>query len=147
MSAWIVSKRHIDFLVSALAQFGTLDMDAHRAGQRLWAENVASVAYRYQDDTPGVQPERYLHTPYPPASMGLIQTLKAIRCYCYQSCEHPSWEASWSYRAMKDLQDRVERLAPAPLQVLVPSHYDSSHLVRRVYQTAAYDAAPWGIEE
>ena len=105
MSAWIVSKQHIDYLVTAMAQYGTLDSNAHYVGQKLWQENVNSVAHRYPDDTPaerpgpvckhGVRPSTYKHTPYKKA-IDPITLLKQIGCYEYQSCEHDGWQASWA---------------------------------------------------
>ena len=153
MSAWIVSKRHIDYLVTAMAQYGTLDSNAHRAGQKLWAENVASVKYRYPNETPaerpgpiykhGVRPWTYTHTPYKKC-IDPIELLKQIACYRYQSCEHAGWPDSWAYRATHDLEQRVLSLLPAELQTFVPSSWGEE--IPEVYRTDAYDSAPWGID-
>ena len=155
MSAWIVSKKHIDYLVSAMAQYGTLDSNAHYVGQKLWQENVTSVAHRYPDDTPaerpgpvynrGVRPSTYKHVPYKKA-IEPIALLKQIGCYQYQSCEHDGWKDSWSYRAMKDLETRVLSTLPEDLQAPVQARYDMTGTIPRAYQCDQYDAAPWGID-
>ena len=155
MSAWIVSKKHIDYLVSAMAQYGTLDSNAHYVGQKLWKENVTSVAHRYPEDPPakrpgpiykrGVQPSTYKHTPYK-KPIDPITLLKQIGCYQYQSCEHDGWKTSWSHRAMEDLETRVLSTLPEDLQRLIPERYELSGLRPRVYHTTEYDAAPWGID-
>ena len=38
--------------------------------------------------------------------MGVVEALKALDCYEYQSCEHPEWETSEAFefcRAMRNL--------------------------------------------
>lgn len=120
MSAFIVDKRHIDYLVKAALELGegyaTYDgervtrFNATSVGSKLWAENIASVRYRYcnseWDDMPGPVP-----TPSavdygyqdPGLEIDPIVTLSAIRCYEYQSCEHDEWEASASKRFCEEL--------------------------------------------
>lgn len=74
MSAWIVSKTHIDLLVTAGLEYRghhdwlswwhegsgkryqLLHNLRHDVGQMLWAENLASVASRYPDDDDGERP-------------------------------------------------------------------------------------------
>lgn len=155
MSAWIVSKNHIDYLVTAMAQYGTLDTNAHYAGQKLWKENVKSVAYRYPNDAPaerpgpvlkhGVQPSTYKHTPYK-EPIEPIAVLKQIACYEYQSCEHDGWKTSWAYLVMRDLEARVLSSLPEELQTLIHSGHFNADLHPMVYSTQEFDDAPWGID-
>lgn len=127
MSARIVSKTHIDLLVSAgllLPKDGRLRWDADPGAQRhhqrdlqysnaddvglmLWSENLASVSYRYPDesinDLPGavnfeggqVLPYRYQAVP---GTIDPLTVLSNITCYEYQSSEHPGWQLSEARR-------------------------------------------------
>jgi hypothetical protein len=117
MSAWIVSKEHID----ALVQAGTSTRDDFRVrwyhngvshkldstnvdavGVMLWQECYRSVTHRYEDTTDGQRPgpigltrydiEDYTFTRG--QQLPLVASLKLIHCYEYQSCEHDGWEAS-----------------------------------------------------
>ena len=55
MSAWIVSKDHIDLLVTAaLAWEQAVPEQADHIGQMLWRENLESITYCYPDDPDGV---------------------------------------------------------------------------------------------
>ena len=113
MSAWIVSREHIDVLVTALHP-----AEKHQAdelGRMLWGECLRSVAHRYPCDQDGVRPgpcdfrdsdvDTYTFTPreVPPSWV-----LSAAQCYAYQSCEHPQWEAS---RARQIIAELVARYA------------------------------------
>lgn len=149
MSAWVVSKAHIDTLVSAALQLGgyfrgeafgvyhdgdrtdVTRANADEIGARLIAECVASVSYRYPSDNveagelPGPCDAYYLR-PYTferTRKLSLAEIARAISCYDYQSCEHPEWEASWAHAFCRRLEQRT--LASLP----------------------GYDDAPWGFEE
>lgn len=117
MSAWVVSKAHINAMVHAglHVQYRPMhwypkgkegsssltDFNASEVGQMLLDECVKSVCYRYDDsevtDLPGptnaewLIPFQYKHLINPPT---LVEVLKMISCYEYQSCEHPEWEDS-----------------------------------------------------
>lgn len=56
MSAWIVSKTHIDYLVTALIRAELTDKSPDEAGRMLWRECLASVAWRYPNDGDGGRP-------------------------------------------------------------------------------------------
>lgn len=108
MSAFTVSKTHIDVLIQAGldADYGpmrwfpddtdwskapSLDhLNADEVGTMLWDENFASVNHRYNETEKhaGYSYQRLPGTPDP------LVVLKAIACYEYQSCEHPAWHAS-----------------------------------------------------
>lgn len=151
MSAWIVSTRHIDALVQAASRPGRYGLgplqfayapnapedheqlttrctNADEIGRMLLIENVASVAYRYPDDTCDELPGPTAKTPpneyhyRHPGEFSAVEILKAIDCYEYQSCEHPAWRYSQAYAFCAALRDRVIRQLPG------------------------YDDAPWGID-
>lgn len=117
MSAYIVDKNHIDYLLEAAVTFergrfnwyhnqeqhqlkGYDDESRRAVGQMLWDENVKSVMARYPSDSPEELPGPGLPTyQYEPANvcwmkMDPVQVLKAVACYEYQSCEHAEWGTS-----------------------------------------------------
>ena len=126
MSAFIVTKNHIAAIVQAGLDYGpcgpmtwwnvdnprTADNaerhelrheNASEVGSMLWAENLASVAYRYPDDVDGERPGpvgfvdadvvTYRHA-IRTRPLSPLAILKAIAGYEYQSCEHPGWHDS-----------------------------------------------------
>lgn len=122
MSAWIVSKEHIDALVTGLVRSGIAaptGLSPDQLGQALWAENHASVNARYgeEDSAPA-----YVHAvlDLPPAVL-----LKQVHCYDYQSCEHGGWETSPANAWITTLDGLLSRVTS-----------DTS---------PAYRDAPWGI--
>ena len=148
MSAWIVSKRHIDLLVSVILRSEAVPeagVDANTIGTELWTECHRSVNYRYSENEP--VPD-YHHEPYPldVAGDGYLFLLKQVDCYRYQSCEHPGWESSAACRWTDELRQmwirRASRefpgsaLAPAPAGRPWTASYP-----------AAYERAPWGIDD
>ena len=142
MSAYIVSKEHIDTLVYAAKvytrQFGLRwksgayfktyqngvvetnqwnkdklawnpieinEEGENTLGALLWSENHQSVAERYPDDKEGEWPgptglttiDVLAYTYREPRTMiklTVVQLLKFVSCYEYQSCEHSEWEQS-----------------------------------------------------
>jgi len=134
MSAWIVSKHHIDAVVTAWVKlhgrdgagmasrssFGRPD----EIGQMLWQENHTSVNYRYRrkDECPKYT---WTEVPWPigePDAKTLATVCKLVNCYTYQSCEHDEWEASTSNKFCDTLIGYVCRNLPG------------------------YEEAPWGID-
>lgn len=145
MSAYVVSKAHIDYLVNAAVVVGIrhqspMFFDRERAasygngtaiGRALWAENHASVAYRYPDCADGGLPgpiglddETIAAYTYatPRRAFNPVVAIKAVGCYQYQSCEHPEWGESAAKAFTDDL------------------------LWRLIEELPGYDEAPWGIE-
>ncbi|MET7397334.1 hypothetical protein ABZS66_28000 [Dactylosporangium sp. NPDC005572] len=54
MSTWIVSRDHLDLLITAGLQWNlTTEDDADDIGRTLWRENLARVAYHYPSDVEG----------------------------------------------------------------------------------------------
>jgi hypothetical protein len=150
MSAYMVSKIHIDALVHA-SYFGPRDMrglrqsgDWHKpqfkgchnwgfeqmndVGEMLVKENLSSIHACYPDtlsdpeSTPGPIAQ-YWQRPYkhktPTRKMGVVEALKALDCYEYQSCEHPEWEKSEAFEFCRAMRNSLIGCLPG------------------------YDAAPW----
>jgi len=119
VSAWIVSRAHIDVLVQGLAESEHVtDVDPDEVGRELWRENLRSVAYRYPGDGDGERPgpidfrdadvDTYTYR-RPAQKIELPGLLQAVACYQYQSCEHREWEASEAYRWTQQLREALER--------------------------------------
>lgn len=116
MSAFVVSKPHIDFLATAAHELG-MHMDEHgdllsqtKLGQIWWDENERSVAYRYNDET--ITAERYTYRRNTAgmdvkSAKWLCQVLKAIACLEYQSCETDDWEKTTACKLLMDLRSRT----------------------------------------
>jgi hypothetical protein len=156
MSAWIVSRAHIDALVLAGVQWGTIaDPTPEKLtelGRMLWAENLTSVAYRYPNDTgngdrPG--PINFRDNDVktytaPTAELLLLSAagiVNAIDCYDYQSCEHPQWRDPDNPAASYTRTLRKTVLATFPPNSL-QTGYDGIKLY-----PPGYDAAPWGVDD
>jgi hypothetical protein len=135
MSAFMVSKSHIDALVHA-AYFGPrgvrgLPQSGHwckpqfkgchnwgfeqmnDVGEMLIRENLSCIHARYPDTltdpegTPGPIAQYWLQ-PYehetPTRKMGVVEALKALDCYEYQSCEHPEWDKSEAFEFCRSMR-------------------------------------------
>lgn len=123
MSAYVVERNHIRFLIEAAKYVAHrersgsfrwwhhdawMEMTAHNesaVGQMLWDENRISVGHRYAEDG---EPTPYLHedSSWTPA---VPQILMSAHCYEYQSCEHPEWEASSAHAFAVVLLSRLLR--------------------------------------
>lgn len=147
MSAWIVSRKHIDVLVNA--GLGTRDnsvswwweqapsgvqhrhlnwQNADLVGSMLWAENLASVAYRYPNDKDGERPgpndfkdEHVItyvfnrgnaETDDDGNEVTLIDAMTLLDSYEYQSCEHPTWKESEAYAYCHALRSHLMHKLP-----------------------------------
>lgn len=113
MSAWIVSRDHLDLLITAAVAWGLTTTDeADDIGRTLWRENLASVAYRYPDDRDGTRPapedfrdrhvDTYQYRPYP-GRVDPEVVAAAAASLGYQSCEHPEWPDSIACRWVHQL--------------------------------------------
>ncbi|GIV21881.1 MAG: hypothetical protein KatS3mg023_3632 [Armatimonadota bacterium] len=136
MSAFVVNKIHIDLIVQSVLH-GTEDGE-HEAwmdkllrqdiarylqgdgvftdelGQCLLDQNVRSVLYRYNGDESMIpdyakQPYRFEPLPFRPT---IVELLKALDCYEYQSCESPDWEGSSAYRIVQSIRRHIIRCLP-----------------------------------
>ena len=152
MSAWIVSKKHIDLMVAGISR-GTRDGAVKprrrvkdRLGQKLVDECVKSVAYRYPGsklgELPGpcdpyyLKPYRFEDPKYLPTAAELA---KAIACYRYQSCEHPEWVRSYACRLTERIGQEIATNVPAAKRMLDVTEH-------REMVWPEYEAAPWGFE-
>lgn len=125
MSAYMVDKNHIDYLVFAARNVdpgsggrfwwyhgGTrhvLDhVTADGVGEMLLRANALSIAARYPGDPdprggePPYVSEVTLHWDLDPA-----QILKAVACLDYQCCEHPGWRESSARAFLAALRDHA----------------------------------------
>ncbi len=144
MSAFIVGKVHIDAILRVAivhipgSQFHWYYHEEHRdltdpdaIGGRLVAENAASVHYRYPQDpidglpgpTDAYWMKPYFYSPFGGRVPTVVEGLKLIKCYEYQSCEHPNWETSEAKAFCDALKE---------------------HLIRHL---PGYDDAPWEWRE
>lgn len=143
MSAWVMDKRDIDVLVSALVEFDVWmslngkdyayakNLDADAIGKTLWLENVRSVTHRYNLDTSPSRDRQDEHAEYVDMVVGYKWTpytgikpgpvAKLASCYDYQSCEHDEWEASIAKDIIVRLNDKLVTFLPG------------------------YEDGPWGI--
>jgi hypothetical protein len=130
MSAWIVSRDHIDLLLTAAAAWEvTAPGETDQTGRVLWKENLASVAYRYPHDRDGDRPgpidfrdrhvDTYRFQPYPgPVDPEVVAA--AAASLAYQSCEHPGWSSSAAYRWITHLHEQATARVAAYLDEYGP---------------------------
>jgi hypothetical protein len=152
MSAYIVEKHHITFLIAAalsrrICSHGETFRwyhngqshelpggDYKRAAEvanMLWRENIISVGERYPNESsarlPGPRNETFLVEPHDIGRLfeviDPVQVLKSCSCYEYQSCEHDGWETSEALSFIAALRSRSISVLPG------------------------YDAAIWGAPE
>ena len=137
MSAWTVSKAHIDLLINAAlrrrpggADYGfswwngqeriNLEEIGHSAaGQMLWDENFTSVNSRYQEENGA--PAYNFKQSFQPTDPVVV--LKQISCFEYQSCEHDGWEKSEAKAFCDALRSK------------------------QINRLPGYDDAPWGVDD
>ncbi len=133
MSAYVVNKRHIDALVTGALECGQRDRSRfswYHEGQRheveditesaaslgalLWRENVKSVQARYpesaSDDLPrpsGFDADEAAFYRFEPLaeSLTMVELLKAVHGYEYQTCEHAGWPTSEAHAFIEALKD------------------------------------------
>ncbi len=113
MSAYQLSPKHIDYLVSAALLWRAAGHDTGDATARmLETENWRSVSYRYQDAAEmwsAPDPDRAHRMTL---NVKPIQVIKALNCYEYQSCEHPGWEGSEAHKFCRRLMSEAIRRLP-----------------------------------
>lgn len=122
MSAFIVSKNHILFLIAAsltrsINDYGcswyhdnkrhTLESsDSTRAAEvanMLWRENIKSVSHLYPGESSATLPGPVDKSGFTITEADVelcfdridpVQVIKSCDCYEYQTCEHDGWESS-----------------------------------------------------
>jgi len=137
MSAWIVSKKHIDCIVKGISDLdnyneikqivnGDNSLDTlNKIGQILWDECFKSVNYRYNDNekTPVYKYDNFTNkSDNELENLGFL--FKQVQCLDYQSCEHPEYDKSTAKKIIDKLTFKIG--------------YKMSEL--------ACPTAPWGIE-
>lgn len=149
MSAWVVSKAHIDALVNGALQVGGTHGDRYfyfyhantrhevkpsnvsEIGQALVDECVRSVSDCYPNDdvSKGELPgpvDAYYNEPYRfdfTRALSDGEIAHAVACYEYQSCEHNEWKASKAHAFCEAMRYRLITRIPG------------------------YNEAPWGFDE
>lgn len=143
MSAWIVSKAHIDFLVAAARAFEvevghgmemvSPEVNPDKFGKILWDENHRSVNYRYEEnkETPEYHyDERFDGFDFKSLTgLGFLE--KAVGCYNYQTCECSDYDETTAHVIVDELNCCINEAT----KKLVPE------------LQAAYHAFPWGLDE
>jgi len=140
MSAYIVDRNHILYLVAAAAsptiephggfrwfhdgEWHDLRPDGFERGAEvanlLWRENIASVSARYPKESsatlPGPCNESFVIEPADfPAWFRVfdsVQVIKACDCYEYQSCEHEGWKTSEAHAFISALRSAAWHALP-----------------------------------
>lgn len=132
MSAWVVEEEHIRVLVWAGLRISSdrlqwwyrrkwryLDLrEAARVGTMLMRTNVASVNYRYDENTS----VPYHHRSPKHTTWSVGELLKALGCYEYQSCEHKGWNGSEAKKFCDALR------------------------IQLTHHVEGYEDGPWGID-
>lgn len=100
MSAFIVSKEHIDAMLTPLQSYSS-DDELSEMGNTLWQENYKSVNYRYRENE--FAPEyRFVSN-----MQSNVQVLKLCNCYDYQSCETNTYKDSEAYKIVNSIRKIV----------------------------------------
>jgi len=136
MSAWIVSKGHIDVLVTAVKEHGEWSLSNDALGRLLWNENLESLKYRYPNDGDGQRPgpngfrdndvNTYKYRTPSAELLTPVAQLKLAESYDYQSCEHPQYQDSAARQIVRSLINTLK----------VGVSEDSEE----------YEDAPWGFD-
>ena len=131
MSAYIVTKQHIDAIVTAYLHSQHFDTqrtsdENNRIGQMLWDENHNSVNYRYGESTPTptytFEPcSSYKSEEGSTVKLDTVAICKLIDCYEYQSCERKEWASTKACDFCHALRKRL------------------------IAKMDGYEDAPWGI--
>jgi hypothetical protein len=151
MSAWVVSKEHIDVILAAAIAaaeepftwaeplrdvrfFDNEPDELARLGELLLQENVRSVRARYahKPDVNRMIPSWALE-PYVFDDPGFVPTpvegLRALDCLEYQSSEHRAWETSEAKAFCEALRQRLTMQLPGYKQA--PWVWEPDDIARR----------------
>jgi hypothetical protein len=140
MSAYVVDRNHIQYLVKAAEAMARRDRsnfswfwqgewhnmndttEMIRAGNMLWQENIKSINARYPDtvgnfdNMPGPVDENFTFSEKDIEvcfeAFKPAQVLKSCHCLDYQSCEHDGWEASEARAFLQALESNAMRHVP-----------------------------------
>jgi len=137
MSAYLVGRNHIQFLVKAAHAIARQDrctfryfhkgawhnVDEHdltqnvRVGNMLWQQNIDSVGSRYKASLPSKMPgprgETFVFGDDDVrvrfTDYNPSQILKSCHCYEDQSCEHEEWKTSEAHSFIRALEHQAMR--------------------------------------
>ena len=134
MSAWTVSKKHIDTLVLGLIKRELIQAEqASEIGKMLWEENYRSVNYRYGETS---ETPRYTYSARNAAKLSAVALRKQVSCYDYQSCETDDYNETASAKIVRKLWNFItahETSANEDGNFTDPS------------EKAEYERAAWGV--
>ena len=118
MSAYLVSKKHIDVLTDFIIKMAVRSDAPDNVGRILWGENLESVANRYPSiksgDLPGQDraDEEIIRYKFqkPDREYSIPEIIKAVHCLDYQSSEHSGWNKSVAQKILRDTLRCASRL-------------------------------------
>ncbi len=151
MSAFIVTKTHIDHVVAAIMEIAvengfvteTEDKEGwfrNRLGQWLVDMNIRAVDCRYGEHNP-VPIYRNTYIGKHKTIAELVQRYKAIRCLAYQCCEGNVPETPL-YRQLEAAGNTVARMILGSR-----SNGDPEADAAAIDRMPEYEDAPWGIDD
>lgn len=121
MSAWMCSDSHLKLVALWAAKTpGVAGVDvavANEATGILWEANRDSLLARYGDSGAEMvgadaAPEFMAADVAPLDAHAVVEVLKQIRCYRYQSCEHKPWSSSQAHMLTERAEDRAIAALP-----------------------------------
>jgi hypothetical protein len=149
MSAWIVSKAHIDVLVQALINEGVIENSAKTAdyvGGQLWTENHRSVNIRYGEvnKRPPYRWSPIYGPDHQPCELDDAVVLRSIACYHYQCMEWEGFDRQPGMRKLMKL--KAELIAKHGIQPFTDDCGNRDDGVHRWCDENYDGRLPWGID-
>jgi len=119
MSAWMVSKQHIDAMVTVYlglqdTRYASFNhIDPQKCGQTLVTQNVRSLEARYGKGDDIIPAWAYRPYQYRPSvqPFSLAQALQNIACYEYQACETEDWQRTSAFYLCQSMTFLIARAA------------------------------------
>jgi len=148
MSSYVVSDMHISAILDGVAnvikeirvrdgQYSlNTEEDKQTIGQMLLKDNYKGVNRRYKRRSKA-HPFTYTKTKWVTKYVAggcpnILETYKLIECLMYNSCDHPRWEWSESFRFLTECQNNLTKLY-------------ITNTSRLSDGDANYDNCPWSI--
>lgn len=127
MSAWIVSKHHVDVIVDGAIRLGIIEQaESVKVGRMLTNANKRSIQARYGEDAAdAANVQTYWYTT-PRETVSDVVLLVQVKCYNYQTCEIWEYEKTTAYRFVQKMERALAMLG-----------------VTR--ESDGYSDAPWGV--
>lgn len=110
MSAFLVSHKHVNTILSA---YERLDRNKHNLtelGKILLKENARSVAYRYNE--PEDEEWKSYKFKAEPVILPVVAYIKLCNCLDYQSCECADWEKTEAYSHLTRIREAFISILP-----------------------------------